>query len=76
MGSCTSKSSDSELTSLKQCRSMPDLPDAAGKMIVDSTHRYDEEIVAVMRKEMLEEPQVFILNNLLMSVMFFEHYDK
>lgn len=54
---------------------MPDLSDSA-KVIVDSTHRYDEEMVAVMRKELSEEPQVFLLNNLLLSVMFFEYYDK
>lgn len=75
MGSCNSKVSDSEVpTTLRHSRSMPDLSDSV--VIVDSTHRYDEEMVAVMKKELLEEPQVFLLNNLLLSVMFFEHYDK
>lgn len=54
---------------------MPDLSDSA-KVIVDSTHRYDEDMVAALKKELLEEPQVFLLNNLLLSVMFFESYDK
>lgn len=75
MGSCSSKDSDSDLSALRHSRSMPDLSDSA-KVIVDSTHRYDEEMVAVMRRELMEEPQVFLLNNLLLSVMFFEYYDK
>lgn len=75
MGSCSSKASDSELNTSRHSRSMPDLSDSA-KVIVDSTHRYDEEMVAIMKKELLEEPQVFLLNNLLLSVTFFEHYDK
>lgn len=76
MGSCSSKSSDSELTSFRHSRSMPDLTSNSGKVTVDSTQKYDEDLIAVMKKELLEEPQVFLLNNLLLSVMFFEYYEK
>lgn len=75
MGSCNSKVSDSELPSHRHSYTMPDVSDSA-KVIVDSTQKYDEEMVAVMKKELLEEPQVFLLNNLLLSVMFFECYER
>jgi hypothetical protein len=36
----------------------------------------DDLEVAKMKKELDETPETFVLNNLLMSVMFFEHFEK
>ncbi|EFA09940.2 hypothetical protein TcasGA2_TC012093 [Tribolium castaneum] len=41
-----------------------------------SQKSYDQVEVAKMKKELLESPQIFVLNNLLMSVMFFENYER
>lgn len=41
-----------------------------------SQKKYDEIEVAKMKKELLETPQIFVLNNMLMSIMFFENFEK
>lgn len=45
-------------------------------LVVDSANRYDDDMVNLLKRELNETPEVFILNNLLMSVMFFENYEK
>lgn len=54
---------------------MPDLGSGDG-LFVDSAQRQEDEAIAVLRRELLDDPQTFVLNNMLMSVMFFENYEK
>lgn len=37
---------------------------------------HDEKEIATLRKELGDNPEVFVLNQILMSVMFFENYDR
>lgn len=41
-----------------------------------STKKTDENIIKIMHREFKDTPEVFILNNILMSVLFFENYRK
>lgn len=41
-----------------------------------SQRNYDQQEVLKLRTELLEDPQLFVLNNLLMSIMFFENYER
>ena len=41
-----------------------------------SQRKYDDVEVAKLKKELLETPQIFVLNNLLMSLMFFENFER
>ncbi|XP_050512041.1 uncharacterized protein LOC126888066 [Diabrotica virgifera virgifera] len=43
---------------------------------VDSRIRQDEQIIDSMKKEYRDIPDVFLLNNLLMTVQFFENYRR
>ncbi|KAJ8968334.1 hypothetical protein NQ314_002350 [Rhamnusium bicolor] len=43
---------------------------------VESINRYDEQIINIIRRDLRENPQIFILNNTLMSMQFFENYQK
>lgn len=35
-----------------------------------------KENLAVMRDQLKKKPELFVLNNLVMSVQFFEHFDR
>lgn len=37
---------------------------------------HDEKEIRRLRKELRDDPEVFVLNQMLMSVMFFENYDR
>lgn len=43
---------------------------------VHSASRFDEKAVKTLRLELEETPEIFVLNNILLSVMFFENYKK
>lgn len=41
---------------------------------VITVQKYDEIIVNVLYKDLQETPELFVLNNILMNVQFFENY--
>lgn len=41
-----------------------------------SVQKYDEIFVNVLYKDLREAPEWFVLNNMLMSVQFFENYQR
>lgn len=43
---------------------------------VDSGNRFDEQVISTLKKDLSETPELFVLNNMLMCVMFFENYQK
>lgn len=43
---------------------------------VDSGNKFDEQAISTIKKDLRETPELFVLNNILMSVMFFENYQK
>lgn len=49
---------------------------SSDEVTVDSQNKYDDEVLEVLRRELRENPDIFLLNNILMSVMFFEYYEK
>lgn len=78
MGSCSSKSNperDRQRDLSVHDDSSSNL-EMDGGLVVDSANKYDDEAIALMKKELRENPEIFLLNNILMSVMFFECYEK
>ncbi|XP_018562280.1 uncharacterized protein LOC108904279 [Anoplophora glabripennis] len=43
---------------------------------VESINRYDEQIVNIIRRDLRENPQVFLLNNIFMATQFFENFQR
>lgn len=43
---------------------------------VMTVQKYDEIFVNVLFKDLKETPEMFILNNMLMNVQFFENYQR
>lgn len=43
---------------------------------VESINRYDEQIMNIIRRDLRENPQVFLLNNILMATQFFENFQR
>lgn len=43
---------------------------------VISVQKYDEIIANVLFKDLKETPEMFVLNNILMNVQFFENYHR
>lgn len=39
-------------------------------------HEMQSENLVVMREQLKKKPELFVLNNLIMSIQFFEHFDK
>lgn len=67
----------------KQNRKLPiDLDDKKTKqnensnVEVATVQKYDEIIVNVLFRDLRDEPEMFVLNNILMSVQFFENYHR
>lgn len=78
MGSCSSKTPRErhrQVSSSVQDNAVSN-SDMDGGLVVDSVNRYDEEAINIIKKELREDPEIFLLNNILMSVMFFECYEK
>lgn len=43
---------------------------------VVTVQKYDEIIVNVLYRDLQETPELFVLNNILMNVQFFENYHR
>lgn len=78
MGNCNSQKSEKPKSrvSTKPRQSHLDIMTQENDGGAMSQKTYDDVEVAKMKKELLESPQIFVLNNLLMSIMFFENYER
>ncbi|KAJ8982132.1 hypothetical protein NQ317_002859 [Molorchus minor] len=43
---------------------------------MDSVNRLDEQCINTIKRDLSESPELFVLNNILMSIMFFANYQK
>lgn len=75
MGDCCSKEVDPDYF-LGPTRQINHNTDTVSDIRVDSKIRYDEQAVELLKRELRESPDVFMLNNMLMTIMFFENYRK
>lgn len=73
MGQCSSRSKNRQNSVVQNGNNVAEVDSV---LVVDSANRYDDDMVNLLKRELNETPEVFILNNLLMSVMFFENYEK
>ncbi|KAJ8918601.1 hypothetical protein NQ315_013106 [Exocentrus adspersus] len=79
MGNTTSKKHN------KHRRARPDgnqddvqrsISDSSDDVFVDTVTKLDERVFNEIKKDLIENPELFVLNNMLMCVMFFENYQK
>ncbi|KAG5900497.1 hypothetical protein JTB14_010908 [Gonioctena quinquepunctata] len=43
---------------------------------VNGIGKFDKQIIDILKKDLSETPELFVLNNVLMNVMFFDNYKK
>ncbi|KAJ8984938.1 hypothetical protein NQ317_012188 [Molorchus minor] len=76
MGGCYAKDNSSMINSNNNSSAAPRDYKFGNDIRVESIHRYDEQITNIIRRDFVENPQIFILNNVLMGIQFFENYQK
>ncbi|XP_056632849.1 uncharacterized protein LOC130442601 isoform X1 [Diorhabda sublineata] len=75
MGDCCSKEVDSD-SFLDPMRPTNQKTNTFSDIRVDSKTRYDELAVELLKRDLRDFPDMFMLNNMLMTIMFFENYRK
>lgn len=65
---------DNKNTPKKQMKTPEEYGD--NNVRVQSIHKIDEQLVNILEKDLTETPEWFVLNNVLMSMQFFENYQK
>lgn len=77
MGQCTSKTSNrNSISSFNSIQNRKPIEIDGNSLRITSVLKEDETAVKIIQKELLDNPQIFVLNNLLMSVFFFENYQR
>ncbi|KAJ8918593.1 hypothetical protein NQ315_013098 [Exocentrus adspersus] len=79
MGGCTSKDKSSSNVNPSRNNAGSGVNgdyNEADDIRVESINRYDEQIVSILKRDLRENPQLFLLNNMLMATQFFENYHK
>lgn len=72
MGSINSKSSKRKSTKSSANRRSSEYQ----TRLDDTTNKHDQEAINKLREELLGDPDMFIINHVLMGLMFFENYEK
>lgn len=76
MGSSHSKRSNRSRNSVNDDEDDIKSDEKNSKKFVDREAKLDKQYIDDIKKDLYENPEMFVLNNLLMAMMFFENYPR